>query len=622
MIKLNFKGELSELKEGISHIQTVLAFEQADDGVLLEVKKSDELYARFDGEKGEISYITKASFFRLFALFLKKITNEKSFEIKEKINFDFLSVMLDVSRNGVMRVESIKEFIKYIALMGLNGLSLYMEDVFEVKERQYFGYMRGKYTYEELKELDDFAYSLGVEVFPAIQGLGHMEQYLKYSESRDVRDTDTVMLAESEKTYEFIELLIKTATKPFRSKKIQLSLDETHTLGLGEYLRKNGYKNKTDIFLAHLNKLSEITKKLGLEQESAGDMFFRYASKTGDYYDKTIKFTKEVKDLIPKNVKLGLWYYRGSNPDGLVESLMENQIDLCPNGTFTGGIWSFKGHLCDQKYSLENARICLPLAKKYGYKHIGCSMFGDNGTECDYFYTLLPLQAYGEHMYNDEVSYEQIKENFEFVTGFNYDALIRMSDYHNDFERERNSELLSDRYYGKCFFWQDILMGVADDYLDKQPMSDHYKKLAEDMKGYVKEGDKWKNYYDFSEKVCDMLAIKCEIAENLRKAYFKNDRDYLAIICKEKLPCLSKKVSILQNLQRKMWHKTNKPFGYEVLDVRYGGLISRIETAILRIEEYLNGEIQKIEELEEKRLPMAVSGMHKYERIYTSSSIR
>ena len=622
MIKLNFKGELSELKEGISHIQTVLAFEQADDGVLLEVKKSDELYARFDGEKGEISYITKASFFRIFALFLKNYTKKSNFEINEEIKIDFLNVMLDVSRNGVMRIESLKEYVKYIALMGLNGLSLYMEDVFEVKERPYFGYMRGRYTYEELKELDDFAYSLGVEVFPAIEALGHMEQYLKYHESRDVRDTDTVLLAESEKTYEFLELLIKTATKPFRSKKIHLALDETHTLGLGEYLRKNGYKDKTDIFLSHLNRICKITKKLGLEQDSAGDMFFRLASKTGDYYDKTIKFSREVKDLIPENVALGLWYYRGVNPDGLVESLMENQMDLSKNATYTGGVWSFKGHLCDQKYSLRNVEICMPLAKKYGFKRVGCSMYGDNGTECDYFYTLLPLQAYGEHMYNDEVLAENIKENFEFITGFNYDALIRMSDYHNDFEREKNGELLSDRYYGKCFFWQDILMGVVDDYLDKQPMSEHYKKLSEDLKKYVKKGDKWEMYYDFSYKICDMLSLKCEIAENLRKAYFKNDREYLKMLTTKKLPLLSEKVSVLQKIQRKMWHKTNKPFGFEVLDVRYGGLISRIDTAILRIEEYLNGEITKIEELEEKRLPYATSGVHKYERIYTSSSIR
>ena len=131
------------------------------------------------------------------------------FEINEKINFDFTHVMLDVSRNGVMRIESLKEYIKYIALMGINGLSLYMEDVYYVKERPYFGYMRGRYTFEELKELDDFAYTLGVEVFPAIEALGHMEQYLKYHESADVRDTETVLLAESEKTYEFLELLIK-----------------------------------------------------------------------------------------------------------------------------------------------------------------------------------------------------------------------------------------------------------------------------------------------------------------------------------------------------------------------------------------------------------------------------
>ena len=44
-------------------------------------------------------------------------------------------------------------------------------------------------------------------------------------------------------------------------------------------------------------------------------------------------------------------------------------------------------------------------------------------------------------------------------------------------------------------------------------------------------------------------------------------------------------------------------FGYEVIDMRFGALLQRIETAELRINQYLNGEITEIEELVPKRLP-------------------
>ena len=47
----------------------------------------------------------------------------------------------------------------------------------------------------------------------------------------------------------------------------------------------------------------------------------------------------------------------------------------------------------------------------------------------------------------------------------------------------------------------------------------------------------------------------------------------------------------------------NKPFGWEVLDIRYGGVISRLDTAIERINEYLAGDIEFIDELEQERLP-------------------
>ena len=48
----------------------------------------------------------------------------------------------------------------------------------------------------------------------------------------------------------------------------------------------------------------------------------------------------------------------------------------------------------------------------------------------------------------------------------------------------------------------------------------------------------------------------------------------------------------------KQWMIENKPIGFEVQDVRIGGLIMRIKHCKKRIDEYLNGKLTHIEELE------------------------
>ena len=48
--------------------------------------------------------------------------------------------------------------------------------------------------------------------------------------------------------------------------------------------------------------------------------------------------------------------------------------------------------------------------------------------------------------------------------------------------------------------------------------------------------------------------------------------------------------------------KYNKPFGWEVHDIRYGGQIMRFCTVKERISDYINGKIDSIAELEEERL--------------------
>src|SRR5699024_8058359 len=120
---------------------------------------------------------------------------------KEEPQFSTIGPMFDLSRNAVLKVDSFKGMLRKLSIMGFNSSMLYMEDTYEIKDEPYFGYMRGRYSYEQLKELDDYAFELGIELIPCIQTLAHLEEFLKWSNAAKYKDTRGALLLESEETY-------------------------------------------------------------------------------------------------------------------------------------------------------------------------------------------------------------------------------------------------------------------------------------------------------------------------------------------------------------------------------------------------------------------------------------
>ena len=97
--------------------------------------------------------------------------------------------------------------------------------------------------------------------------------------------------------------MIAAATKPFRSKRIHIGMDEAHQLGLGRYLDLYGYQRRFEIMLRHLEKVLAITQKYDLEPMIWSDMFFRLGSKQGDYYDLEGQIPEDVIANIPQGVR-------------------------------------------------------------------------------------------------------------------------------------------------------------------------------------------------------------------------------------------------------------------------------------------------------------------------------
>ena len=98
------------------------------------------------------------------------------------MDFKRLGIMLDCSRNAVMKVDSVKRYIDIMHRLGYNTLMLYTEDTFEVDNQPYFGYLRGRYSKAEIKEIDKYALSKGIELIPCIQTLAHLNAIVRWSE--------------------------------------------------------------------------------------------------------------------------------------------------------------------------------------------------------------------------------------------------------------------------------------------------------------------------------------------------------------------------------------------------------------------------------------------------------
>ncbi len=624
MMIINFQGDIDYVNEGLKILESVLDFQICNEGipVILE-KRSGNIEVGFEAGKGFIKAERKIHFFRALGLFLEQLAENKDFYLKEEPQFKLNGNMIDVSRNAVLKVESIKKIIEIMAVMGLDMMMLYAEDTYEVPERPYFGYMRGRYSNNELKECDDYADIFGIEIIPCIQTLGHLEQALKWEWANNIKDTADILLEGCEETYIFIEEMIRAATAPFRSKKIHLGMDEAHTLGLGKYLDKNGYRNRFDIMSSHIKRVMEIADKYGLDPMIWSDMYFRLGSKTGDYYDLDAAIPESVIAEVPDNLGLVYWDYYHDDEDTYLQFLKKHK-SFGDNIIFAGGIWTWNGNCINYNKSIVTTNAALKACKKTGVEKVVATLWGDNGAETNVFTALLGMQLFAEHGYSVDVDMEKVKQRFEFITKAKYDAFLDLSS--PDTLTTDQNDIANPAKY---LLWQDVLIGLFDKQVEGLYLEAYYAALEQRLLKDIEENKEWEFVFKMPAKLCSVLKIKSSIGIEIKKLYDIKDIEALKVTAAEKLPDLYNKINDLRLAHREQWLYTCKPFGWEVLDIRYGGLLARVSTTIDRINQYVAGEIDRIEELEEKRLFFDYNNMSKerltscniYNRIVSASPI-
>ena len=611
-MKLNFNID-AELMLGVNRILPLISAEIGE-GITVEAVKGDKIGVTLKDGNATIYYRDKVQFFRGLGILVENAKKSSEFEILEDGYFKNISAMIDASRCSVPTVKTAKRVLDHLALMGYNMMMLYTEDVIELEGRPYFGYMRGRYSVADLKEIDDYAYEYGIEVIPCLECYGHMEKYLIWGEASPIKDTAGVLLAREEKTFEFVEQLIATTTSAFRSKRIHIGMDEAWDMGRGKFLDKYGYVPPFDIFNEFMDRLIAITNKYGLTPMMWSDMYFRISDKNGDgYYEEDIEIPDDVKAKIPKEVELVFWHY-GEKP-WCDDYMLKKHTVLDRNIIYAGGNWGWIGHFPEHNYMMETTKFSLDACRNNGVKEAMLTVWCNDNAECDTFANLFSMSYFAEICYDKDACDEKLKSRFEACTGGDYDLFYKMSYYQNDFENNKDYPNYSNRFFGKPLFWQDPLGGLYDSRLFEKPMSEHYKMCAET---YVSKNEgEWGYLYEYAYRVFDYLAEKTYIAERLYPAYKAGDKDTLRELCDVHFPALKKKTVAVHNVHRTAWFRNNKVIGWQNLDTRYAGMAARCDTAMMLIGGYLDGTFDKVEELEEERLYKGLSGFIHYSNINT-----
>ena len=613
-MKINLNS-CNDFAAAAARLLPLVGAEVCDCGLPVEAVKGERIGVSLDNGKATIYYRERVHFFRGLGLLVENAKKSDSFDITEDGYFTGLSAMIDASRCGVPRVSSVKRIIDYLALAGYTMMMLYTEDVVKLENRPYFGYMRGRYTVEDMREIDDYAYAYGVEVIPCLELYGHMEKYLIWPEASKIKDTNGVMMARSDETFAFVEELIATVTSAFRSKRIHIGMDEAWDMGRGKFLDTYGYVPPFDIFNEYMERLISITNKYGLTPMMWSDMYFRvHAADNISYYNEDTVVPESTKALIPKEVELVFWHY--GEQHHCDDYMMKKHNELGRKVIFAGGNWGWIGHFPEHNYMMSTLKFSLDACRNNDVREAMLTVWCNDNAECDSFANLFGISYFAEIAYDKDASHEKLRSRFEAISGGDYELFYKMSYYHNDFENESDYPKYSSRFLGKPLFWQDILGGLYDTHLFKKKMSSHYAATAQEFAGKA-DKDRWGYLYEYAYLVFDYMATKTLIAESLYPAYHAGDREKLAEIRDRLLPALKEKTVALHEHHRRIWFMNNNVIGWQNLDTRYGGMASRCDTAILLLNAYLGGEIDRIEELDEPRLNKGLSGFIHYSSINT-----
>ncbi len=517
--------------------------------------------------------------------------------------FDEFGILLGCAANAVPNVKTLKSFADVMQKLGYNSLYLETADTYKIENEPYFGYMRGGYTKEEIREMDAYCKNLGIELVPCIQTLAHLHFLKYYEDYRDAIDVNDILLVDEERTYVLIENMFRAISEMYSTRRINIGMDEAYLLGAGKYLYKHGYKERVTILLEHLQKVIKIAEKYGFSCEIWSDVFFNALSKGRAYEtekDERYDVPEDWRERLPENLTLVYWEYFVSEPKQC-EDMIAMHREISPNIKYAGTFFRWYGLTPNNAYTNKVMKKALIGCENAGVKNVIFTLWADYGGGSSLFATLPSMWYLSRFAANglkdDGIDFSE----FERLFGIDYKTFALLDTVNLPYTDFATKAVSDKRLNNKSFFYMynDIMYGTLDSLLS-DGISVAFKNVAKEL-GKIKAG-KYAYVFDTLCSLADFLSVKAELGKRLYGAYKVKDKAELRKIS-EDLSAAKEKLETLLNCYEAQYLTENKPFGFENVCIRVGGLKERLSYAKRTLDNYLSGKLEKIAELEEKHLP-------------------
>ena len=161
----------------------------------------------------------------------------------------------------------------------------------------------------------------------------------------------------------------------------------------------------------------------------------------------------------------------------------------------------------------------------------------------------------------------------------------------------------------KWLLWQDVFYGILDPQSVTHHTTEHYDNISNYLQTVLSKENLETYPFDarlkFPFLITQVLRLKSNLRDLLVHSYQQKDKPALRNLVEFQLQELIEKVDQLWTHHRdEIWLSTYKPFGLEVIELRYGGLRTRLQSLKKRILDFVQGIIGDIPEFEVVQYPI------------------
>ena len=553
----------------------------------ITVTQEEGLRVTWNGAAGSIAAEDGTALARGFFLITKAIRQDSVLREEQHRHFRSCGPFIDCSRGGVPTLAACKRYADYTAALGMNVLALYMEDTYTVPEYPYLGHLRGRYSQEELKELDDYCAGYGIELLPCIQTLAHMQQLLQWQQSRPLADTGSCMLIDSEETYAFIEAAIASLRKSVSTHRLHIGMDEAHDVGLGRYLREHGPVDRFQLLSRHLTRVSEICRKYDFEPMMWSDMFFRLGSVSGEYYDPDCHIPQGVIDSLPQ-VGMVYWDYYHMD-EGTYERMLSEHLRMQRPVIFAGGNWVWSGFLPQVKRTDATTVPAMKVCVRHRVDTVLATMWGDDGQETDVFLAVNQLPLFSEACWlGEDVSQAHVRSMGAALSGIPDEVYEAFGLFNAD---------EGGQYTGKSIVYGDLLLPIMSGEPNLPAAAGRASAALAVLERYPDL-----QAARYAAALFRLVRAKARLIPELRDAYAAGDLRRMETMA-DRVSEVITLTEQLREVHRERWSLYHKRAGWELFALRYGALIGRLQDVRRELQAYVSGEEAVIDELEAPALP-------------------